>query len=56
MIPRPATFVALNHGTAPRRIRVLWPGARFAELERTGPRQPNSVEPAPRPAQAARSR
>jgi hypothetical protein len=41
------TLVALNRGTATRRVRVAWPGARFTALERTGPYHPNAVEPAP---------
>ena len=41
------TVVALNRGAAPRRLRVLWPGGRFTELERTGPCHPNTAGAAP---------
>jgi hypothetical protein len=40
------TLVALNRGSVPRRINVLWPGGRFTEMERTGPCHPNAAEPA----------
>ena len=40
------TLVALNRGSLPRRLRVLWPGGPFTEMERTGPYHANAMEPA----------
>jgi O-glycosyl hydrolase len=41
------TLVALNRGTAARRLRIAWPGAAFAEMEVADPYNANTVRPAP---------
>jgi hypothetical protein len=48
------TLILLNRSTAPQRVAVKWSGAAFRYLETASPRQENSVEPFPPPAETGR--
>lgn len=43
--PASATAVLLNRSTAPKRVKVKWPGVAFAAREVVGPYQANEVVP-----------
>jgi hypothetical protein len=40
-----ATIVLLNRSTKPRRVRVLWPGVTFAQMEIVDPYHENEIQP-----------